>query len=734
MPFIKKQAPVACVLIVLLCFAFLTLKANAACPLGDLDSDCHVGFSDVRILMNQWLENTSGYANIDRINTADMLDFAYIAADWKKTGTQLAISEFLASNATINQDPNGNYDDWVEIYNYGNTPIDIAGMYLTDNLSNPTKWQVPDTNSAATTIEPNGYLLIWTDNETDEGILHASFKINKDNDTELALFHTDGVTIIDSVTFSQQYVDISFGRFPDSNGQHRFFGYPTPNAANDDAYLDNVADTKFNVDRGFYYSPFSVDITTTTAGATIRYTLDGTEPDDSSTQFSTSINIAATTCVRAKATKPGWEPTNIDTLTYILNATNDVNSLPVISIVGDPNKSLFEPHGVAAIVGGYYADGDANNAPYWHSSGIGSYNNPIQRGSLFERPVSIEYIEPSDNSGFQIDCGIRIAGSSYHRERYTRGNDWSDNYDKISFKFFFRSRYGNNKLQYQLFDNTTLDEFKSFIIRGGQQDVNDPFIKDELNRQLYSDMGQISSHGTVVNLFINGDYKSYYNPCERLDEDFFQSWYSSSLDWDVVTHRTTRNGDDIAFNELINYARNNDLSDPNHYQEVATRLDITAFVDYLILQLYISNADWPTNNWTAAAEKSPSGIFRFYPWDTESAMQSWIDINSTGFDSYPFWEPGGGQGLDGEEAPIPWLYRALKVNADFQNLFDTRVQLHFFSSGALTDANVLARFNELKNKMLGVLPAMDTYIPDTFIPQRRAIILQKFEDEGLYNN
>jgi len=81
-------------------------------------------------------------------------------------GIPLVINELMASNSTSVQDPQDQYDDWIEIHNYGDDAIDIGGMYLTDNLSSPTKWRIPDNNPAATTIPAGGYLLIWADNDT----------------------------------------------------------------------------------------------------------------------------------------------------------------------------------------------------------------------------------------------------------------------------------------------------------------------------------------------------------------------------------------------------------------------------------------------------------------------------------------------------------------------------------------------------------------------------------------
>jgi len=128
----------------------------------------------------------------------------------------LTINEFMAKNESLIQDPNGDYDDWIEIYNCGDSAVDIAGMYLTDNLSFPAKWQVPDNNPSITIIPPKGYLLIWADGEPNEGTLHANFKLSADGE-QIALYNDDG-NPIDTITFGPQQADVSYGRFPDGNG------------------------------------------------------------------------------------------------------------------------------------------------------------------------------------------------------------------------------------------------------------------------------------------------------------------------------------------------------------------------------------------------------------------------------------------------------------------------------------------------------------------------------------
>ena len=140
--------------------------------------------------------------------------------------TALFINEFMANNDAAVPGPDGDYPDWIELYNGGTEPVDLSGMYLTDNLANPDKWQFP----AGTVIEPKGFLVIWADNTPSPRPLHASFGLNASGEA-VGLFASDGETLIDSITFGAQDDDVSFGRLPDGSSSWNYLT-PTPGAAN----------------------------------------------------------------------------------------------------------------------------------------------------------------------------------------------------------------------------------------------------------------------------------------------------------------------------------------------------------------------------------------------------------------------------------------------------------------------------------------------------------------------
>lgn len=134
------------------------------------------------------------------------------------------INEWLASNDGSALDEFGEDDDFIELYNDEDTPIDLGGRFLTDSLTNPTKWEIP----AGVTIPAKGRLVIWADNEPEQGPLHAAFALSAGGEAVGLFDRADNqFAQIDAVTFGPQSTDVSEGRAPDGSACIIAF-VPTP--------------------------------------------------------------------------------------------------------------------------------------------------------------------------------------------------------------------------------------------------------------------------------------------------------------------------------------------------------------------------------------------------------------------------------------------------------------------------------------------------------------------------
>ena len=149
-----------------------------------------------------------------------------------KDSSAVVINELMADNDGVYADPQGDFDDWVELYNTTDTAVDLSGMYLSDKDDNHTKWQFPD----GTVIAANGYLIVWCDEDHDDPAategLHSNFKLSKSGELVL-LVDTDaqGNTVLDSVTFGEQDTDVAYGRLPNGTGKFQVVA-ATPSEAN----------------------------------------------------------------------------------------------------------------------------------------------------------------------------------------------------------------------------------------------------------------------------------------------------------------------------------------------------------------------------------------------------------------------------------------------------------------------------------------------------------------------
>jgi len=660
-------------LFVLLSTMFLVTWASADGLVGDLSEDYSVDLEDLLALAGQWLDefgcvgHPDDCADLVGNNGVDLADFAVVSANWLDTAN-LKINEFMSSNYSTIDDDEGDFDDWIEIYNSENGPVDIGGMYLTDDLENPTKWRIPDDAPTETTIGPHGYLLIWADGQPEEGPLHADFQLENTGEG-IGLFAGNGSTLIDSVIYSQQVTNVSFGRYPNAGDNWRFYGSPTAGAENTGmVYLGLVAEPEFSVRRGFYEEAFDVVLTCPTPVVRIRYTLDSTDPTEASALYTgTPIAVSSTTCLRAAAFKTGYLPSAAVTHTYIF--VDDVIEQPemVTDITQDPvwgpqiHDALLEIPTISLVT------------PYT----IPDY--PIQ--SPPEVPVSIEMIFPDGSEGFQANaCAERYGGI------YTV---WPKQALRISFK----SIYGPSRLEFDLFGDTpyggddATDSFNQIILRNGSHDSL--FYGGYTSKGVYTrgrycydrqiEMGHLSLRGKFVHVYLNGVYWGQYDLMERPTADFMATYLGGDEeDYDIMKGRGgifCAEGDSAAWDYLV--------ANTDNYEIVQEYMDVDNYIDYMLLNFYGANDhDWYSmHNWVAGRRREPGGKFMFFMWDNDFLFRS-LDYNTV--------DDNGGPG---------YMLASLAQHEEFRMRLADRAQKLFFNDGMLTPARVQADFTELTSRV-----------------------------------
>jgi len=143
----------------------------------------------------------------------------------------ICINEFMAVNKDLISDEDGDYDDWIEIYNAADRETDLGGFYISDHKDNPLRWQIPEGYPQHTTVPPRGFLVLWADEETKEGPLHLGFKLSS-NGESIILTAPDQKTVVDRIEFGSQPSCASYGRIPDGGKNWRFFIDPKAGAGN----------------------------------------------------------------------------------------------------------------------------------------------------------------------------------------------------------------------------------------------------------------------------------------------------------------------------------------------------------------------------------------------------------------------------------------------------------------------------------------------------------------------
>ena len=399
---------------------------------------------------------------------------------------QITINEVLASNGSVNTDPDyGTNADWIELYNAGQADVNIGGWSVTDNLNKPKKYVLPD----GTTIKAGGYLLIWCD---DKGTgLHAGFKLSADGE-EVGLFDAAG-KMVDSMSFGPQYSDISFGRSIDNTAVTVFFMTPTPGAANTTQGYSGRSNQPVILTQGGAYAG-SVTVTITNdQGGKVYYTTDGSDPTEKSSVYSTPLTFTKTTVLRARILEDGKMPGLTKTMTYFLNNEFQGHCLPIVSLATDSEN-------------------------FWDSEhGIYGWTNAHNEKADFEIPVNIELYENngSDRAAFNEPAGVKINGL------------YAWQLPQKMLGVYFKKKYGESKLSYQLFHDDPRNEFDDFALRASGNDWNYTMFRDGLLQQACRrgglNLALQAFRPSVV--YLNGEFLGIHNIREKVNEEYIETRY-----------------------------------------------------------------------------------------------------------------------------------------------------------------------------------------------------------------
>lgn len=667
--------------------------------------------------------------------------------------SQVVINEVLSSNSTINQDEDGTYQDWIEFYNTGASAVNLTGYGLSDDSTLPYKWTFPNVTLAA-----GQYLLVWCSdkNRTNPANpLHTNFKLSSAGD--LIVFTNPNGVLVNSVPATALNQNISYGRLPNGTGNFVFFATVTPNAANATVgYNQLLPDPTFSQQSGFFTAGFNLTLSTTVPGATILYTLDGSEPKASnlggttysyknqysehvgdatgplltssfkSFQYSAPIsivdrssqpnklaNISTTynftpfyiptapiykaTVVRAKIVKAGALDSKIVSKTYNVSPLGANRfSLPVVSLSIDENK-FFDYNDGINVAGVDYDNWRIAN-PGEEYPTIGNVANFFRSGMPYERLVNMTYFV----NGAEVlnqDVGLRIRGGS---SRVAQNR---------SFGIYARSDYGKDAMSYPFFSDQSFDSFSGFVLHNSGNDYNQSIFRDALCHSLVKSLNIVTKGYQPAITLVNGEYWGIMSLRDKIDADYFSRVFNipkTQIDL-LEDGYSVMEGDNVNYLNMISYLNSNTLATQANYDYIKTRLDPENVKDYFISNIFLANSDWPSNNilyWrkkTAAYEpNAPFGQDGRWRWlfhdldDTFAIGNSDIGRNSLAIATDPVGTP----------YPNPlWstlvLRRMLEnpgFKTEFINRFADLLNTSFLSS------RILTRLAEMKAVLAPEMP------------------------------
>ena len=643
---------------------------------------------------------------------------------------QPVLNEFLASNDTGLRDEDGDRSDWIEIYNPSTSPLNLGGWRLTDEAADLSKWVLPPQTLAA-----GEYAVVFASNKdraTAGQPLHTNFRLSASGEY-LALVSPAGViTTQYSPAFPAQAPDIAYGLQADLI-TFVFLDPPTPGGPNQGgggALLDPVAFTR---DPGFESGPVLLGLEHPDPAATIRYTLDGREPTEQDLAYAGPLSAVETTTLRARAFATNSLPSEVTSGTWIfqdLVEDQDLNAALARSLPADwvDQTGLNWDLG-GARPGAWYGLDALVTAPYSPaqvqqcldalpslslqmdpddlfgfmapSGRTGIYANSTEEGELWERSCSLEWFDPLTGPEFQVDCGVSIQGGSITGLSLR---------SQLSLALKFKASFGPTKLEYKVFDDSPLDRFDYLILDcGSQLSINAPAgsttkihaqeTRDEFASDLHENMGALSPHGRWVHLYLNGLYWGVLHLHERPDERFAAAYGGGDdeeYDWVKRGNVDAGNSNSVGsaapglWREVESIvaggvAPGQQWSGTDAYRALSDRVDLRNYADYLLMNWYTGNTDWPQNNWMATAharnsadpaDVNPDGRFIFHNWDAETTL-FWGGAATAVNDG--FWDRTGAESTDSANAAF--IHTAALAHPDYRSLLADRAQLHLFTPG-----------------------------------------------------
>lgn len=541
----------------------------------------------------------------------------------------LCINEIQSANVDQTLDPSYNYGGWIELYNGSAKDINMAGLFLTDDLEEPAKWALTNLNltsedysqcgytydpnvETSTTVPAGGYNTIWFDHGDWRYPMMAPFKLDCDGGD---IYITDGANVICQATYPESIARCSYCRTTDGGDTWSWTSRPTQGKKNTYWGTNYFASTRLEAPVPSIESQVISGSTTFTVtvpeGATLKYTTDGSAPGygNGSTSSTGSFSASSTMVYRFVAIENGMLPSKVVTVSLIKPSYTE--TLPIMSVTTAPGNLTDDTYGIMTQ--------GTNGRPGLGQSSKCNWNMD------WDRPANVELFDKSGKCVWNQEANIAICGG------------WSRAYEPYSFKVKGKKQYENTSwLQYAFFANKPYIKNKTLQMRNGGNDnpanSGTGRIKDAALQTVILSSGlNIDGQSYVpVHLYENGKYAGLINMREPNNRDYVYSNFGyddtdvDQFEYDCDSLYVQSSGDRVAFEQLYDAAKNGEM------EAVDSLLDVEEFFNYMGVQAYMNMSDFGYNNMKGYRPRSENGKFRFVLFDLDSSSSSGTAFHTSG--------------------------------------------------------------------------------------------------------
>ncbi len=360
----------------------------------------------------------------------------------------------------------------------------------------------------------------------------------------------------------------SYGRLPGESGWF-YFASPSLGEENSEGFRRVTEKPRASVPGGVFDGVESVTVELKGPGV-IYYTTDGRAPSFGSEVYTEPLELKRTTILRAVAVEEGALPSRTATFHFFLN---EYHSLPIVSFCSDD-------------VGAWYSH-------YWSERRDGEYAGAA---AMFADGKEI----------FNQACGLRLRGFSAVGDKL-----------KKNIGLYFRGDYGDGALRGPDLFGTGITEYRSLALRAGG-DHWAAIIRSDLMEELCLQASEHVpvKHGLYCVMYMNGEYRGIYSLKENMNEDFFADWYGVSPESFTILRRSETIKHSPELQELFRFCTEEDMSDPERYEQFCGLFDIDNFIDYVLLEGFSGNTDMKENvGYFRSDEMDGRWRFAFYDLD-----------------------------------------------------------------------------------------------------------------------